>query len=148
MITPDSSYDWRRNGEHVNRYLLGGIEIDIVGGDGSLMTFAKIGRFVFFGMIQRPSGTWLNTKIHVRQGTFRPGAFQAPPDIGAFLLERARNVRATMYEQMSPAQRQKAQDDMTAAISADPDRFVESDHGKSILADARMFGEKAILVRE
>jgi hypothetical protein len=131
--------------DNLNRYLLGGIEMDIVGGKQTLMTFAKIGRFAFFGIIQPPIGKWTDTKVHVRHGIVRPGVFQASSEIGDFLLDRARKTRSIVYDQMSPAQLQKAQDVLSAAILADPDGFMQSDHGKAIMADAIMFGKKAII---
>lgn len=131
--------------DNLNRYLFGGIEMDIVGGKETLMTFAKIGQFAFFGIIQPPAGKWIDTKIHVRDGVVRPGVFQAPSEIGNFLLTRARQTRSAVYDQMSPMQRQKAQDELTAAVLADPTGFIESDHGRAILADTKMFGKKAVL---
>jgi len=133
--------------DNLNRYILGGVEMDIIGGKQSLMTFAKIGRFALFGIVQPPAGKWVNTKVHVRDGTVRPGVFQASAEIGDFLLSRARQTRAAVYDKMSPVQHQKVQDQLAAIILADPEAFMRSDHGKAILADAKMFGENAILLK-
>lgn len=132
---------------NINRYLLGGIEMDIVGGQRSMMTFAKIGRFAFFGFIQTPSGKWTNTKIHVGNGRIKAGQFEAPTSIGDFLISRASGAWNDVHNEMSPKQRQKAQDELKRAIMRDPAAFVSSDHGKAMLADADMFGDDAILYR-
>lgn len=132
--------------KNMNRYLLGGIEMDIVGSDSSLMTFAKIGPVVVFGIVQPPEGDWMNTKVHVRSGKVRPGKFQAPGALGSFFYDRARMVDET-HDKISDRQHRKVQDEYSAVILRDPDGFAKSHHGKAILADARMFGEEAILDR-
>jgi hypothetical protein len=129
---------------NMNRYLQGGVEMDVVGSDTSLMTFAKIGPIVIFGMIQPPKGEWIRTKIQVRGGMLQPGRFSLPPSLEPFFFDRARKV-SDMYKRMSDTQHQKVQDEYTSAILNRPERFVESHHGRAVLADAKMFGEKAIL---
>jgi hypothetical protein len=131
--------------DNINRYLLGGIEMDIVGGERSLMTFTKIGPFVFFGFIQRPSGIWENTKIHVKDGSVTAGKFQAPHSLGDFFIGRANDNKNALTDGMSIIQKQKAQDELDKAIVADPKAFLSTHQGKAMIADARMFGEGAIL---
>ena len=136
VFTPLKGTSTNQLPNNINRYLLGGMEMDIVGGKNSMMTFAKIGRFVFFGFIQRPNGKWTNTKIHVREGLVKPGQFEAPTSIGDFLISRAEGIWNDVHDEMSPTQRQKAQDELKRAIMSDPEAFALSDHGKA-LADAR-----------
>lgn len=121
--------------------------MDIFGSENSMMTFAKIGRFAYFGVIQRPSGKWENTKVRVREGVIKPGKFRAPSAIGSFFLDRARKVESVLNEGMSPTQKQKAQKALNDAIMRDPSAFLASDHGIAMIADANMFGEDAILFK-
>lgn len=130
---------------NINRYLLGGIEMDIVGGKNSLMTFTKMGPFVFFGFIQRPSGIWKNTKIHVKDGSVTAGEFQAPYSLDDFFVGRAKDNKNLLTDGMSPTQKQKAQEELDKAIRTDPKAFLSTHQGKAMIADARMFGEEAIL---
>jgi hypothetical protein len=130
---------------NINRYLLRGLEMDIVGTDTSLMTFAKMGPFALFGLIQKPEGRWQNTKIHVKDGRVAAGRFQAPPSFADFFIERAKGNSDVLNEGMSATQRQKAQDELNNAIMRDPAAFISTHHGKAMMADARLFGEKAIL---
>ena len=131
----------------INRYLLGGIEMDIVGGDHSLMTFSKIGPLAFFGFVQKPAGTWENTKIHVKEGRVTAGLFQAPQSLGDFFIGRAKQNKDAMTEGMSVAQKQKAHDELNRAIIANPKAFLSTHQGKAMIADAKMFGEDAILYK-
>ena len=140
--TGDLSVDLPNN---INRYLLRGLEMDIVGNDKSLMTFAKMGPFALFGHIQKPEGTWQNTKIHVKEGRVEAGRFQAPPLFGNFFIDRAKGNSDALNEGMSATQRQKAQDELNKAIMRDPEAFLSTHHGKTMMADAKLFGENAIL---
>lgn len=129
---------------NINRYLLGGIEMDVVGDSHSLMTFAKIGPVAIFGMICPPEGKWEGTRVCVRSGTLVPGKFQAPHKLSAFFLDRAALVAAT-YDGMSEHQHRKVSDQYNSAILSDPERYIRSAHGRAVLADARMFGESAVI---
>lgn len=129
----------------INRYLLGGIEMDIVGSEHSLMTFAKIGPFAFFGFVQRPVGIWKDTKIHVKEGRVTAGQFQAPNSLGDFFVARANANRSALTKGMSVTQKKKAQDELNRAIMRDPNVFLSTHQGKAMIADARMFGEEAML---
>jgi hypothetical protein len=129
---------------NMNRYLQGGVEMDVVGSETSLMTFAKIGPIVTFGVIQSPEEEWRRTKLQVRGGTLKPGHFSLPLSLEPFFFDRARMVSDT-YKKMSDTQHQKVRGEYTSSILEEPGRFAESHHGRAILADARMFGEDAIL---
>lgn len=119
--------------------------MDMVSGDQPLMTFAKMGPFAFLGMIQKPHGKWQNTKIHVKEGRVAAGVFQAPPLFADFFIERAKINSEALNAGMSSTQRQKAQEELNNAIMRDPGAFLSTHHGKAMMADARLFGEKAIL---
>jgi len=99
------------------------------------MTFAKLGRFMIFGLLQEGPDKWKGTKVHVKQGVLKPGEFSIPYGILGYLKERAITT-AAMIEAMSPTQHAKVQ----AEILKNPDRFVQSDQFSAISADIRMFG--------
>lgn len=125
---------------NINRFLLGAITMDIVGGDNSLMTFAKMGRFMLFGMIQKGPHTWLGTKIHVREGYLKPGEITLPKALMTYISDRARMV-ADVYAGISEAQHKK----MEADAMRDIDRIAKSDQFAAMLADAEMFGEHVLI---
>lgn len=125
---------------NINRFLMGGVTLDIVGSGRSLMTFAKMGRFMLFGIIQKGSGSWEGTKIRVRHGVLRPDRFTIPVGVLDLIREKAAHFSSAM-ERLSLQQRSKIDQHVQGNIDA----FAKSEQFSSILADARMFGKDAVI---
>jgi hypothetical protein len=128
---------------NINRFMTGAITFDIVGSGRSLMTYAKLGRFNIFGIIQKGPNKWEGTKVHVREGVIKPGRFVIPAGLLGLFREKAK-LAADGLDAMSPTQRDKIQQH----IDADLDRFMASDQFRSIMADAEMFGRDAVTMKE
>ena len=129
--------------KNFNRYMTGAMTLDIVGSDRSLMTFAKMGRFIVFGLVQKGPGPWEGTRICVRDGVLKPGKFVVPAGLLSLFREKAEFASRVMAS-MSDSQKAK----VDAELMKNLDKFATSDHFASILADARMFGEDAILRKD
>jgi len=125
---------------NINRFLTGAVTFDIVGSDRSLMTFAKLGRFTIFGIIQKGSHRWEGTKVHVKHGLLKPGKVVIPGALLDLFREKAMLADDFMTS-MSPAQRAKVDKHVMDNIEA----FAASDQFAAITADARMFGEDAVV---
>lgn len=128
---------------NMNRFMTGAVTLDIVGSDRSLMTFAKLGGFMVFGIIQKGPNRWEGTKIHVKDGVFKPGRMVVPAGLLDLFREKAEYVEAAMSG-MSPSQRDKIE----AQILANLDSFIDSRQFASIVADAEMFGPDAVLRKD
>ena len=128
---------------NINRFMNGAVTLDIVGSDRSLMTFAKLGPFIVFGIIQKGSGQWEGTKVHVKHGLLKPGKLVVPAGFLALFKQKAALVDEA-FAAMSPAQRAK----VDKYVLDNPEAFAASDQFKSIAADARMFGESAVLWKD
>lgn len=128
---------------NTNRFLMGGVTLDIVGSQRSLMTFAKMGRFMLFGMIQKGQTTWEGSKIHVRQGLLRPQPITVPAGLLDLIREKAALSTAAM-EKISPTQRAKIDQNVLNNLDA----FAASEQFASIAADMRMFGRDAVLWKD
>ena len=125
---------------NINRFMNGAVTLDIVGTPRALMTFAKLGRFMIFGMIQRGPDPWMGTKVHVRHGVLRQDAkVTIPAGLLGLFKDKARLASDAM-EGLSAAQRAK----IDQAVLRDPDAFIASKQFVSIMADGRMFGEEAV----
>lgn len=122
-----------------NRYMTGAITFDIVGSNRSMMTFAKLGRFVLFGVMQAGPDKWEGTKIHVKHGTLKPGKFVVPGGIAGLLREKA-SYAATAMSAISPAQKAK----IDANFHKNIDGYAQSDHFRALQADVDMFGDAAV----
>lgn len=125
---------------NINRFMTGAVTLDIVGSDSSLMTFAKLGRFIIFGIIQKGSGQWEGTKVHVKHGLLKPGKFVVPAGLLNLFREKAVLASEAMAT-LSPMQRAKVDKHILENLEG----FAASEQFASIAADARMFGEDAVL---
>jgi hypothetical protein len=127
---------------NTNRFLMGGVTLDIVGSPTSLMTFAKMGRFMLFGIIQKGGATWEGTKVHVKHGLLKPGSFTVPLGLLDLIREKAAISKSAM-DNISPVQRGK----IDRHIRENLDAFAESEQFASIKADMRMFGREAVITK-
>ncbi len=128
---------------NINRFLMGGVTLDIVGSSTSLMTFAKMGRFTLFGIFQKGGDTWEGTKVHVKHGLLKPGSFVVPFGLIDLIREKAAISKSAM-DNISPFQRGK----IDQHIRENLDAFAESEQFASIKADMRMFGRKAVTTKD
>lgn len=128
--------------ENINRYLTGYVDMDIAGTSKTMMTYAKLGRFVVFGMIRKGRGPWEGTRVNAQHGYLEPRKYVVPQELIWFFNDRARHVRASV-DAMSAAQTAKVE----AAFLANIDSAVGSEQVRAMLADARLFGDDAIIRR-
>lgn len=124
---------------NINRFLTGAVTFDIVGSERSVMTFAKLGRFTIFGIIQEGPNRWVGTKVHVKRGLLQPGDFTIPAGILDLIRQKAELAKNAL-DDLTSTQRDKIEDHLRRNMDA----FSRSDLFKSIDADVRMFGPKAL----
>jgi hypothetical protein len=127
---------------NINRYLTGGIEMDIVGTSKTMMTFAKLGNFMIFGMISKGRGPWEGSRVNAFHGYIGSKKYVLPKSLLGYIKERARHSSEAL-DGMSPKQRAK----VDTSIMNNIDGMADSPHLRAIRADAEMFGERAILRR-
>lgn len=123
-----------------NRFMTGEVTLDIVGSDRSLMTFAKLGRFTIFGIIQKGPNKWSGTRVCVKNGVLKPDKFTIPVGLLDLFREKATHSAMAMSN-ISSKQRAKIDKNIIDNIDA----FAESEQFESIEADILMFGEDAVL---
>lgn len=124
---------------NINRYLMRAVDLDLLRGESSILTYAKLGRFVIIGAIRDPNAArWKGTKVHPSQGAIRPRNFSVPESLFEYFNYKANHIRMTL-ESISPAQRQK----MDRAFRENIERYRNSDAFKALHADVEMFGNDA-----
>lgn len=128
---------------NMNRFMTGAVTLDIVGSERSLMTFAKLGRFMIFGLMQGDKKAWQGTKVHVRTGLLKPDSVSIPGGLLYMFKEKAA-LAAAAFDAMSSMQRAK----VDLNIRDNLDQFLQSDQFAAIEADARLFGEGAVIWKE
>lgn len=126
-----------------NRFMTGAITLDIVGSDQSIMTYAKMGRFNLFGIIQKGSNEWEGTKVHVKQGLLKPDTFTIPIGLLDLFREKAQIFSSGMSK-MSLVQKEKVE----RHILDNMEKYTKSDQFASIEADIAMFGKESVLGKD
>jgi len=126
-----------------NRFMTGAVTLDIVGSEQSVMTWAKLGGFMIFGMIQKGPNRWDGTKVRVKHGLLKPNKFTVPLGLLDLFRDKAESA-ATKMSNISSEQRAK----IDKHVLDNLDAFAESDQFAAIRADALMFGEHAVLWKD
>lgn len=123
-----------------NRYITGGVEMDMVGSERTLLTYAKLGRFCIFGIIQKGPNKWEGTKVHVTHGLLEPRSVSIPHGLLHLFKEKASLVDS-VHQRISETQHGK----IDSTVMKNIDRLTGSDQFAAMMADAEMFGEEAII---
>jgi hypothetical protein len=127
----------RRFQPNSNRYFMRGLDIDLASSASSAFTYAKIGPFSLFGMIQSHE-RWQGTKVNASAGTVGPREYELPQSLFEYWMDRAeRQSRA--YRKISAAHQEK----LEAAIRLNPERFLRSGTFEAMVEDVSMFGPDA-----
>lgn len=128
---------------NINRYLMRAIHIDFVRGSKSLITYAKLGRFMILGFVHEPNlGRWKGTKVPANEGLLGPRKYVLPKGFGEYLADKATKMREAL-DSVSEKQQGKIED----AFRKNVDRFVDSDSFRAMQADLAMFGDDAFSKR-
>ncbi|HEY4356165.1 MAG TPA: hypothetical protein VGN16_10495 [Acidobacteriaceae bacterium] len=122
---------------NVNRYFMRGVEVDIAASKTSAFTYAKLGPFALFGMIDAGE-RWKGTKVNANEGTVGPTKYEFPHSIRDYWIDRA-----LRHSQLSDKIPQKQQDRIEAAIRKNPERFSKSGTLEAMKHDVDMFGDAA-----
>lgn len=125
---------------HINRYFMRGTEFDLPCGEAQAFTFAKLGRFAIFGVIQPGAVRWRGSRISPTSGVIQPTKYQLPMGLLDYL-----NFRAAKHREYADAIPDHHREKIEASILKNPERLLQSDELKAMLRDGDMFGEEAII---
>ena len=124
---------------NINRYLLRAIDMDVACTSSSVITYAKMGRFVLFGFIEMPHPRrWKGTKLNANEGVFGVMNIELPDDVGTFIMGRAQST-AAMYAGISDRQR----DHIGETYRRDLQRAADSESLRAMHHDVLLFGQEA-----
>ena len=123
----------------INRYLMRACHLDFLRGSDSILTYAKMGRFIFLGLVYEPQrDRWKGTRVDLVSGELRPRRYEVPASLHEYLTQKAHQAHAALAS-VSPKQRQK----INEAFRANIDRLADSDAFAAMNADVEMFGNDA-----
>jgi len=127
---------------NINRYFQRAVEMDLVIGEksGALMTYAKLGPLMLFGFVGPLDPKWVDTRIAVASGVFRPKDYIIPSNLLGFIKDRAQNY-SSISNRMSLEQVEKVE----SLVLKNVDRVRASDQFKAMLDDYDMFGPSAVI---
>uniref|UniRef100_UPI0035B1D2EB hypothetical protein n=1 Tax=Hylemonella sp. TaxID=2066020 RepID=UPI0035B1D2EB len=126
----------RGDAPNINRYLTRMIQMDLCRGSSSIFTFAKLGRFIIFGMIQPDSQRWIGTKVNANGGEIGPRSYQLPRALWDYMNQKARDA-AFALSSVSERQQSKIDESFRKNI----DGFIGSDAFRAMDADVSTFGD-------
>ena len=113
------------------------VDFDLANTESTAFTFAKIGPFALFGMIEYGE-RWQGTKINANAGTVGPRRYELPLRIFDYWMDRAKR-HSKVYRKIPAAQLEK----LEAEIRRSPERFLNSGTFEAMELDVRMFGPDA-----
>ena len=123
---------------NIGRYLARTIDIDVSYQNQSMITYAKMGKFMLFGFIEMEDlRQWRETKLHVRHGTFGRHDVVLPDYICEFLENRALRVAKS---QLQLSERQIGK--IRASAEQNPERVAGSETARAIHHDDSLFGRR------
>jgi hypothetical protein len=122
---------------NTNRYFMRSVDVDLANSASAAFTFAKIGPFALFGMIQNGE-RWQGTRVNANTGTVGPRQYELPRAIFDYWMERAKHHSQT-YRKISSTQQEK----LETEIRRNPERFLNSGTFEAMEQDVRIFGRNA-----
>lgn len=128
----------RDDAPNINRYLSRMIQMDLCRGSSSIFTYAKLGRFVIFGIVRPDAQQWVGTKINANEGSIGPRSYQLPRALWDYMNQKAREA-ASALSSVSETQQSKIDQSFRKSI----DSFIGSDAFRAMEADVSMFGDAA-----
>ena len=129
---------------NINRYLARAIEPYVAYNENSVISYAKMGRFVLFGFVDvKYPRRWKGTRLHVRHGRFGQCDIELPSDAGDFIFERARLV-ARSFSRLSDRQHER----IRKSYERDLDHAAQSETFRAMHHDILMFGDSAFAPAE
>ncbi len=120
-----------------NRYFMRGVDIDVGTSMLTTFTFAKIGPFALYGMVQFCE-KWEGTKINANTGTIGPQPYKLPIQMLDYWMDRARR-QSQSFKKIPAAQLKN----LEAKILLDPKKFLQSGTFQALEQDVHLFGRDA-----
>ncbi len=105
----------------LNRYLLRAVQEDVIADSESVLTFAKLGRILLFGLVEPPRRL-VGWKIRVRKGYIAPKTMRMPYGIGVYIRDQADRCAAS-YASLSDKQKTVAQSGAERAADENMESF-------------------------
>ena len=128
---------------NINRYLSGAVEMDVCKTSDFLATYAKLGSFMIFGIVQPGKKIWHGTQVKVNRVQFFEATTRLPKELYGFIKDRAIAV-SKLHENLSDTQKIKIESDALKNF----DNIPNTPQFASMMADAKLFGMNTIVTKK
>lgn len=92
-LGPIESHTIAEMPENINRYFLRAVDMDIVSGGETVLTYSKIGPFIIMGFVEVPyPEQWVGTQVQLLRGKIAPRNYTLPSQFGEFLQQKAERM--------------------------------------------------------
>jgi hypothetical protein len=129
--------------KNFNRFMMRAIMMDVIGSESTAMTFAKLGRFCIFGLIDKGGYPWIGSKVHVNHGVLSPTKYVLPLSLLDYFKQKAAS-----HAEAAASIPEHQQDRIEAEVLANVDRLIASDQFEAMMHDRRVFGHSAIIRKQ
>ena len=122
--------------ENINRYFLRNMHMDVLSGNGNIMVYTKLPKFIILGLAGHSESKMLrSSRVSISGGKIAPQTYHWPTGFAEYLFGKAKVV-GELYRTISSSQ----QAIIDKSIKSNPDRVATSGTFAAFQHDLEMFG--------
>ncbi len=123
--------------ENINRYFLRNMHMDVLIGNGQIMVYTKLPRFIILGLSGHSESRQMrSSRVALNGGKISPRSYYWPKGFAQYMFGKAREI-SEMYKEISSSQ----QAVIEKALAKNPDRAASSGTLAAFQHDLDMFGK-------
>ncbi|UWF46922.1 hypothetical protein NYP20_16355 [Pseudomonas sp. N3-W] len=125
--------------ENINRYLLRSMHMDVLVGDGQVMVYTKLPKFILLGLSNHSESKQMrSSRVSIREGKLFPQSYYWPKGFAEYMFGKAREI-SQLYRKINPNQ----QAVIEKTLTKNPERAAASETIAAFQHDLEMFGRAA-----
>lgn len=130
--------------ENINRYFLRTMHMDVLVGEGQVMVYTKLPKFILLGLANHSESKQMrSSRISLKEGRLFPQGYYWPKGFAQYIFGKAKEI-SQLYKEINPNQ----QAVIEKAIAKNPERAAASGTIAAFQHDLEMFGKAAFLPRD
>lgn len=129
--------------ENINRYFLRAMHMDVLIGEGQVMVYTKLPKFILLGLANHSESKQMrSSRVSLKEGRLFPQSYYWPKGFAQYMFGKAKEI-SQLYKEINPNQ----QAVIEKAIAKNPERAAASGTIAAFQHDLEMFGKAAFLPR-
>lgn len=123
--------------ENINRYFLRNMHMDVLTGNGEIMVYTKLPKFIVLGLAGHSESKLMRaSRVALSGGRVHPQSYHWPAGFGDYVFGKAKEV-SELYRKISPGQ----QAIIEKSLAKNPERAATSGTIAAFKHDLDMFGK-------